>query len=330
MPTACMVYNPVAGRYPSGMLAERAAHLLSSNGWQIEIIPTHSGEHLTELAYQAAADGLDAFLVVGGDGSLNRALPGLLDSRTALGVLPAGTANVWAQELGLPGLTWTRQTALEESARRLLDAQVHCVDVGLCNGHPFLLWAGIGLDGFVIHRMEPRPRWVKYFAVAHYVTSAALSATAWQGVDLQVEVDGQCIEGHFLMALVSNVHLYAGGYARLEPWARLDDGRMGLWLFQGESIFDTVQMTWSLAMGEHLNSHQAQQFNCCTLRLKSETPLYVQLDGEPLDIRDGLFIEVRPRALHVLAPEQTPYPLFESPNAEPLDCDSSINPPIIP
>jgi diacylglycerol kinase family enzyme len=66
------------------LLTERAANLLRERGWQIRIEKTQSGEHVTELAYQAAGEGLDAFFIVGGDGTVNRALPGLMDSETAL------------------------------------------------------------------------------------------------------------------------------------------------------------------------------------------------------------------------------------------------------
>ncbi len=103
-----IAYNLAAGRYPSRILVERAAAILIHHGWQIMIIQTRSAEHITQLARQATNRGMDAFFVAGGDGSVSMAVGGLVGSQTALGVLPAGTANVWAQELGLPGLSLTR------------------------------------------------------------------------------------------------------------------------------------------------------------------------------------------------------------------------------
>jgi diacylglycerol kinase (ATP) len=188
MPFAKLIYNPAAGRYPSWILTERAANVLREEGWRVSIEKTQSGKHVTDLAEKAALEGMDALFVVGGDGSVNRALPGLINSQTALGVLPAGTANVWAQELGLPGLSWTRWMALEESARRLAGACVAQADVGFCNGIPFLLWAGIGLDAFIVQRLEPRTQLEKRFAVVHYVASAAWNASMWRGMNLNVVI----------------------------------------------------------------------------------------------------------------------------------------------
>jgi len=305
-----IAYNPTAGRYPSRLLVERAARVLEQHDWSVQLEQTFDGEHITRLAHQAADTGFDYFIIAGGDGSLNRAVTGLIGSHTALGVLPAGTANVWAQELGLPGLSWTRWTSLEESARRLADAQVRTVDAGICNGRPFLLWAGIGLDGFIVHHIEPRKRWEKHFAVVQYAASVAWHASFWRGMNLLAVVDGQEISGHFLLALVSNVHLYAGGVAQVSPQARLDDGKMDLWLFEGETLGDVVQLAWELWAGNHTHSDKVRQIVFQELHIESTSPLFVKLDGEPAEGDGRVTISVHPHALRVLVPAGTPQPLF--------------------
>lgn len=310
MRRAILVYNPASGRYPSLLLAERAAKVLGNHGWQLNIEQARNSEDITRLAYQAAAQGLEAYFVAGGDGSINLALEGLVGSNTALGVLPSGTANVWAQELGLPGLSWTRWSALEESAQRLAEAEVFSVDVGSCNGKPFLLWAGIGLDAFIVHRIEPRTPWEKHFAVVHYVASAAWNASFWHGMNLRVEVEGQEVSGHFLLALVSNIHLYIGGMAELSPDARLDDGVMDLWLFKGETLGDTVQLMWDLISGRHLHSDQVFRRSIQSVIIDSDSELYLQMDGEPIQVSRPHQINVLHKALRVLVPSQTPRSLF--------------------
>jgi YegS/Rv2252/BmrU family lipid kinase len=307
-----LAYNPAAGRFPSRLLAERAANVLRNHGWQIHLEQTLDGEHITHLAGQAAQEQMDAFFMVGGDGSLNRAILGLVETETALGVLPAGTANVWAQELGLPGLSWTRWMALEESAHRLARASSRQIDIGVCNGRPFLLWAGVGLDAFIVHRIEPRRRWEKHFAVVHYAASAVWHASFWRGMNLRAEADGKSISGHFLLGLMSNVHLYAGGAAELSPNARLDDGVMDLWLFEGETLGDTVQVAWELWNGQHVDSVRAHWFPVRKLRLESDSPMFIQVDGEPMDTNGAVLLEVRPMALRILVPEKTTHPLFSS------------------
>ena len=305
-----LAYNPAAGRYPSRLLTERAAAVLREHGWQTRIEPTHSGKHITELASQAATEALEAFFVVGGDGSINYALAGLMGTDTALGVLPAGTSNVFAKEQGLPTLGWTNWRALEISARRLASGEVHLIDVGICNERPFLLWSGTGLDGFVVHRIEPRRRWEKNFAIIFYAFSVIWQAAFWRGVDLFVEADGERINGRFLLSIVSNVHLYAGGLATLSPDACLDDGVMDLWLFEGENFGDTIRLAWELWTGKHVQSHRVRHIPFQSLKLVSESDFFIELDGEPIKSEGPVSIFVRPSALKVLVPEVTPYHLF--------------------
>lgn len=310
MPNALLVYNPVAGRYPSRLLTERAASVLQARGWEIEIATTSSGEHITQLAHQAVDAGREAFIVVGGDGSINRALPGLIGGKTALGVLPGGTANVWGQELGLPGLTWTRLNALEESARRLANACVRSVDVGLCNGTPFLLWAGVGLDGFVVNRIEPRNQWEKPFAALFYGAKAVWEAGQWHGFQLNVMDGERQLSGRYMLGVVSNIRLYAGGLARLSPEAQMDDGVMDLWLFEGSTFEEILLQAWKLLSGRHVQSDRVQYVPFQRIRLQSDSPMFVQIDGEPELGGKQLEIEVLPQALRVLVPENAPQSLY--------------------
>ena len=200
--------------------------------------------------------------------------------------------------------------ALEESAHSLARAEAHRVDIGLCNNIPFLLWAGVGLDGFVVHRIEPRPRWKKQFAVVQYAASAVWNARSWHGQYLNIEADGKKMGGHYLLAVVTNIHLYAGGVAELYPEARLDDGKMDLWLFLGETLGDTVMRAWDVWSGRHVQSESVIRLPFRSLTMESDVGLFVQLDGEPVEGNGNVSIRVLPLALRVLVPQKTPHLLF--------------------
>jgi diacylglycerol kinase (ATP) len=310
MPDAILIFNPVAGRYPSRLLTERAAAVLIKQGWKVEIETTKKADDFTRLSRQAAESGMEAVIVVGGDGSINRAVAGLVGTDTALGVLPAGTANVWAQELGLSGLSWTRWIALEESARRLSDFQVRKVDVGMCNDEYFLLWAGVGLDAFVVHHIEPRKQWEKHFAMVQYAASAVWNASVWHGLNLRVKSENRRLGGHFMLAVASNVSLYAGGLATLSPGAVLDDGLMDLWLFEGETLEDTLKQAWDLWSGRHVQSDRVRCIPFREITLESDSHMYVQIDGEPDSGNNQVNIQVIPMALNILVPDRAPRHLF--------------------
>ncbi|NQS92188.1 MAG: diacylglycerol kinase family lipid kinase [Chloroflexi bacterium] len=305
-----LIYNPMAGRFPSQPLVERAARILNTNGWDVDIVQTQGGPHITKLAKKAAASRMDAVFIAGGDGSLHQAAIGLMGTETALSVLPAGTANVWAQELGLPGLSWTNWTALDTSVKKLLNGTIRTMDVGICQGIPFFLWGGVGFDAFIVHNLEPRTRWQKQFPVTQYAANVAWHARNWSGMDLQIWVDGEKISGTYILALVTNIHLYAGGMAELSPKARIDDGRMDLWLFAGDTMLETLQHLVDLASGKHLDSDKACLLPCQDIRIKSKTDLYLQLDGEPVSPARNITISIKPQSLRVMVPSDLPRQLF--------------------
>jgi len=309
-----LIYNPTAGKFPSEPLVDRAGRILRTNGWDLDIVQTKGGSHITKLAKRAAVMGIDTVFVAGGDGSLHKAAEGLLGSQTALSVLPSGTANVWAQELGLPILSWTNLTALESSVKKLLNGTVRTMDVGICQGIPFLLWSGAGFDAFVVHHLEPRSRWQKQFPATQYAAHVAWYARSWSGMNLKIWVDGEKISGTFIVVLVSNIHLYAGGKAELSPSARIDDGKMDLWLFTGDTMQETLQHVFDLAAGRHIDSEKTCYFSCKDIRIKSKTDLFLQLDGEPIPPSRNVNISIKPKSLKVLVPSDLPRPLFSNEN----------------
>jgi YegS/Rv2252/BmrU family lipid kinase len=299
-----LLYNPAAGRLSVRLFVRDLMRSLNAAGWQIDIAETLNGSHATRAARQAAAENYHAVFAIGGDGTVGQVTTGLMGSDTALAVLPAGTTNVWAREQGMRPLAWNRWWALKENARLLADSPVQQVDVGVCNELAFLLWAGIGLDALAIHKLEPRPRFVKYVSVPHYFATTVWEATFWNGMDLHVWADGREVDGHFLLAVATNIRHYVGGMAVLSPGALLDDGEMDLWLFSGKHLADAFRHFFDMLAGRHLTSEQARRLPFQSARIQSEVPFSLQMDGEPMLSGGRAELSVRPRALKVLIPQQ--------------------------
>jgi YegS/Rv2252/BmrU family lipid kinase len=283
---------------------------LESRGWSVSYRESSSGEDTTRIAREAAVKKADVLIVAGGDGSIERSLAGLIGSDTALGVLPIGTSNVFAQEIGLavPGLAGRSIT--ESSLSYLQDAIVRTVDLGFCNGNPFLLWAGVGFDGYIIQNIEPRRRWEKRLGSPYYAARAASQARSWKSQALRIRINGDCIEDRFHLAVFSNIRLYAGGAATLSPNSRLDDGTMELWLFGGDKLYDLFRHAGNLMAGRHLKSDRVHCLPAQQLTLESDTPVFVQLDGDPFEATSRVELKVVHRGLNILTPAGAPPGIF--------------------
>lgn len=302
MRSAIILYNPIAGRFPVKPFIKSAVRELQSEGWQVELAETQSGEHTIELAKQAAAEKKDAVFAVGGDGTIGNVVNGLVNSDTALGVLPAGTANVWSTELGLQPFAWTHPWVLRKNASILANAPIHPVDVGVCNQFSFMMWAGIGLDAMTIHSIEPRIRLEKFFAMPEYTARTIWNATQWSGIRLRLWTDEHEVEGQFLLAVATNIRHYMGGLSNLSPHAYLDDGLLDLWLFAGSNLGDALRHAYNLWRGNHVTSGAAHCITFHTLRVEADSPYWVQTDGEPRGSTQHTEITIRSRALKMLTP----------------------------
>ena len=312
MADSLLVYNPAAGRISVRPFIGSIIRVLNDHGYRVEVAESVNGRHTTQLARMAAQDNFRAVFAIGGDGTAGQAASGLVGSQTALGVLPAGTANVWAIELGIRAFVWSHLRALKQSAAILAEAEPCAVDVGLCNGLPFLMWAGVGLDAMTVKKLEPRKRFEKYLGVPEYFAATVWNVSLWHGMNLHIIADDRQVEGHYLLAVASNIRHYVGGVAEISPSAALDDGEMDLWLFSGDNLADAFRHFFDMLAGRHLTSNQARCLPFRKARIESDTPFPLQMDGEPMLGATSATLEVLPRALRVLMPLQARQRLCQS------------------
>lgn len=296
------LYNPAAGRLPARLFVYDAVRVLRQAGWTVRLVASKHATHVTELARRAAEDGLDVVFAAGGDGTLRMAAAGLAGSQTALGVLPAGTSNVLGADLGLASLEWTRPWAMRRNVQKLMQAAPAVVDMGLCNGQPFLLWAGIGLDGLTIRRVEPRNRAAKYVPVPHFFVEAVTQAALWNGVNVQVSAGHEHWQGQIMQAVATNIRSYLGGLAAISPEARMNDRQMDLWLFSGANLSDALRHAFGMLGGHHLRAVDAHKISFERLVIEADAPFHIQLDGDPLGETTRAEISCQPGVLKLLVP----------------------------
>ncbi len=314
MRSAHLIYNPLAGRFPAGPFLDRAVKVLESADWSVLVGQCYPGHDLADLAREAVAAKAEAVFVAGGDGSVGPVAGVLAGTQTAMGVLPAGTANVFAQELGLPRMDWAHWFGVEETAAKLARGKIRLVDIGECNRKPFLLWAGVGLDGKVVNSIEPRDRWEKTFGVLNYAILTLWTSLDWTGLELRVTSGEQTWEGRFLVAVASNIRSYAGGLMELAPSAMVDDGQLDFWLISGGSMVDAVVRVVQVLLGMHVDSPGVVHFQAAEATFECPYPLPVHLDGEPIALGSFASFSTRRRILRLLVPEGITSRVFSLPD----------------
>jgi YegS/Rv2252/BmrU family lipid kinase len=299
---ARFIINPTARTLPSPDRLATGPAWLRLRGWEVDECWTRMPGHAEWLARESAECGYDAVIVVGGDGTVREAVSGLSGSRTALAVVAAGTANVWAREVRLP-----RHPA---AVARLVDhGAARAVDVGVCNGHRFLLMASLGVDSAVVATLSP---WAKrLFGRAAYIAHGFREAATFAPLQARVSIDGDAVTGPLLMAVVGNTRSY-GGLIKVTNHAVADDGLLDLMLYTGRGFGRFLVYLARTVVGRHTGVPGTLYRTGQVITVETEHPVPVQADGDVLTHTPVAFT-VEPRALRVIVPPGLHSPIFSQP-----------------
>lgn len=261
----------------------------------------HGPTDATALAAQAAARGDDCVVAVGGDGTLHRVLNGVAGTTTALALVPAGTANVWAREAGIPADPVLALRLVAEGARPRLDT-------GSVGESSFLLMASAGLDSLVAGQVGGAiKRHIGSFA---YLGRAAIELWNYRGLSAEIEIDGERLRGPILAFLAGNTRSY-GGLIEIAREARADDGLLDVCLFQGRGRRRFVRHLTNTARGRHLLDAAVVHRRARQVTLTIEERWPVQADGEVVG-QTPVTIRCMPRSVTVVVPAGRRSPLWEA------------------
>jgi YegS/Rv2252/BmrU family lipid kinase len=311
-----VLVNPQAGASRAPAALDEALAVLAAAGWALAVQPTGTSREAEDRASAAAAAGSDVVLAAGGDGTVNAVANGLVGRAAALAVLPLGTANVLAAQLGLVGLpSPLHRPDVVAVAEALAAGRPRRIDCGLARplfapARHFVLWAGIGFDAAVAHEMEGSGRALKdRFGSLAYGAVGLRSALAQRGTPARIRLDGERIQERLFLAVAANAPLY-GGAVDLLPGARLDDGKLDVALFFGEHLGTAARHLAAVLLRRHgARGHRRRLAAAERLRVLAARPLPVHLDGEPFGTTP-LRITVLPGALRLWVPPTAAETLF--------------------
>ena len=276
---ACLITNPRGGR--GALDLTPALPVLRNAGWSVTVRQKDDGGAALDLARAAADDGYDVVVDCAGDGTLNEIVAGLVGSDVAVGVLPGGTVNLWADELGVDRRLRVAATQLVTAIRHRVD--VGCVAIDGTDTRYFLLVAGLGLDGAVMTRVsKPLKRRLGPLAVG----LAALQALpSFSPVAVRATLDGLPWEGRIAQVIVGNTRRY-GGFTQVTPDAYVDDGRLDVCLVTAGGVLDTGRQVGALLFEQHPSGATAETYRVGHVAIAAPGPIPLQLDGSAVHQRD--------------------------------------------
>jgi YegS/Rv2252/BmrU family lipid kinase len=250
---------------------------------------TYTGE-AEAMARRGVAEGFEKIVAAGGDGTINEVVNGLAGSGTTLGLLPIGTMNVFANELGLPThdleLCW--EIVKGDSTR--------AVDLPKANQKFFVQLAGVGLDAQVVKETSSQLK--RNFGPLSYVISALqIAARTPPKLFIQSE-DASIEEGSFV--LIGNGRLYGGPFPFFKH-AVLDDGLLDVIVFKQLGYLEIIKYLQDVIFSSEIRVPEIEYFQTRQLRVESDQSVPVELDGELVGNCPVEF-SLENRSLRVLVP----------------------------
>ncbi len=307
-PRVRIICNPTSG---SGHGSNAARELKETARWlgqhdlPAEICWTNGPGHAAALAREAVQKGMEAVVAAGGDGTVSEVMQSLVGQKTALGVLPLGTVNVWARETGIPlRLDQAREVLVQGIHRR--------IDVGRANDRYFLLMAGIGFDAEVARRVEASALTQMGLKIVDYFATTGWLAVTHQPARVTIRFD-QSKRRTFnaLMIVIGNTRLY-GGVMTFAKHAVADDGVFDVVTMESGGLLYRLGVLLRALFRRAKLGPKARTVQCHTVHIESTPPLPVQVDGDVIGTLPMTF-SIVPRSLSVIVPANAPEDIFHRP-----------------
>ncbi|MEN6358196.1 MAG: diacylglycerol kinase family protein [Armatimonadota bacterium] len=289
-----LIINPISGQ---GKAAREKRKLLdyASAAAHMRTVITSGPDDAAETAQKAAHDGYDLIIAAGGDGTINQVINGIGDIGIPLGIVPLGTGNVLAHDLGIP--IHNTEKALEIIRR----GKTRRVDVAKTNTRRFILMAGLGFDAAVIDSVSPKVKDV--FGTMAYAPAIIEQLVKFTPARFRLTFNDKSVyETEAYAVIAANCGTYAYNF-KIARQAIFDDGLLDIMVFEAGALtaINLVGQALDTIFQGTIAHPSTSYFRAAKVRVESEPSVRMQLDGD-LHGESGVDIEVVPKALSLIVP----------------------------
>lgn len=286
------ILNPISGRVRKARVEQRIEGCVDTSRIRYSIQHTEYAGHAEDIARQAASEGYDVVVAVGGDGTVNEVGRGLVGTQTALGIIPCGSGNGLARHLMLP-------LSVSKAIEVINRSVIHRLDYGTINAHPFFCTCGMGFDAFISMKFASGSRRgaarymqlvfqevLKYKPQKYTLIFQPLDE---KGMPL---TDNEVVKEHEAYVITcANASQY-GNNAYIAPQASMSDGIMDVVVMQKFSAFDAPQMGFDMMNKTMDRSCKVTTYLTRKLTIRRATAGPIHFDGDPVEIGKELDIRL--------------------------------------
>jgi diacylglycerol kinase (ATP) len=288
----CLIINPVSGNESKKNIPEEVAMAIDQKKNDLIIRVTGYPLHASEIAREAVKEGYKSVIVAGGDGTVNEAARELINTSTTLGIIPLGSGNGLARDLGIP-------IDAEKALDIVLREHRRSIDYGIANGHIFFCTCGFGFDAFISDRFaEERRR-----GPLGYVRNVLESVVDFKSDEYELTHDEGILRERAFILTCANASQY-GNEAHIAPGASLDDGKMNVSILKPLNALEIPQTTLQLFTRNIDKNSKMTTLVTQRLHIKRSRAGMMHVDGEPVQSEKEIDVRIFHKGLHVFAPDK--------------------------
>ncbi len=294
-----IIINPISGVRPKYNIPSLIYENIDLSKFSIQIEYTEYSGHATEIASEAVSNGIKYVIVIGGDGTINETAKALVQTDTALGIVPLGSGNGLARHL---------QISLDTSKalRAINDEHIVYIDYCMANDHIFFCTAGIGFDAWVSQKFSED----KHRGGFTYLKNALTEYVKYKPRYYKlVSSQGYNIEKAFLVA-IGNASQY-GNNAYIAPEASMQDGLMDITILEPFNVLEVPQLAIQLFTKQINKNKHINMFRDKSVKIITEKEEVMHIDGEPFRLGNEITIKTIPKGLKVITPKNPSRSIIE-------------------
>ena len=293
--SACLIFNPVAGQGDSEQDLATIKSILEPE-FDLDIQFTTKEVSGGELAQKAIANNAEIIIASGGDGTVSMVAEALVGTDIPLGAIARGTANAFANALDIP-------CAIEAACQVIVDGATKKVDVGMCNGKPMILLAGIGFEADMVEDADRETK--NRLGMLAYVLSGLKQLREFEKFETTIETDDKIITVKANAITIANAAPSTSVLAHGTAGVIYDDGLLDVTIVAPETRANAIAISYHLLQSAS-NDEAAERNDIGYLRTKwvrvtTDPPQKVVLDGEIIGLTP-IEVECIPKGLMVFAP----------------------------
>lgn len=289
-----VILNPTSGNKNIELLKQEIFKRFSE--FKCEIWETNKPLHAIDLAQKASREEYDIIIAAGGDGTIIEVISGIINSKSKLGIIPYGTGNMLANNLGIPA------TNISKAIEIILEGYTQKIDIGKINNRYFAFMAGCGFDAKIIDETS-REKKKKYGLLAYFL-EGFLQVFNTKCASFKIKLDNKkVIKTRALTVIIANSANIIGNIFSLAPQALPSDGLLDIIIISPKQSIDYVPLLWGILTRQFdKNSNKIRYYQAKEIEIKCKPNILVQADGDIID-KTPIKIQVIPQAINILTPK---------------------------